>query len=531
MSTSSRSIAKAAGLLFFAGTSSKVLGMVRDVATMQIFGNTPTTDAYYAAFSIPDFMYLLVVGGALSAAFIPVFTEYLAQKDETKAWEMATSFLVAAGLLLLAIAILGMIFARQLAPLVAYKFAGAQLDLFERLMRMMFPAVFFTSLSGLCMGVHFAYQRFLMPALGPIAYNVFIILSIYLLGPVFGVQGMAVGVLVGAMASFALQVPFVAAASKRAGARWGLNLGHPALKRVLWLMIPTSAGLGVRQLNLLVEQNLASGMGPGAITVIRNSTRIFQFPVDAFGAAVATAAFPVLTRQFAVNDLAGFKRTFSQGMRNILFIGIPAGLGLFALSEPIVRLLFEHGKFTAADTAQTAGTLAFYSLAVFSQAALVLVTRAFYAIQDTRTPVKIGFILVALGAVTNVVLLYTTTLGTRGLALVFSVVSVINFGILSAILRKRIGPLGGSVIARTGVLSLGAGLAMAAGSWAVAAGMERMVDVTRPVGQLVQVGGGVAAGVVIYGVLAWALRMEEVGEYWRLLRRRFPRKKAPEANS
>ncbi len=524
LSTSSKSIAKAAGILFIAGTASKVLGMVRDVATMQIFGNTPITDAYYAAFSIPDFMYLLVVGGALSAAFIPVFTEYLAKKDEAQAWEMATSFLVAGGLLLFGIALLGMLFARQLAPIVAYKFSGQQLDLFEGLMRLMFPAVFFTSLAGLAMGVHFSYQRFLMPALGPVAYNVFIITGIYLLGPRFGVRGMAVGVLLGAMASFALQMPFVIAASKRVGASWRLDFKHPALRRVLWLMIPTSAGLGVRQLNLLVEQNLASGMGAGAITVIRNSTRLFQFPVDAFGAAVASAVFPVLTRQFALNDLDSFRRTFGEGIRSILFIGVPAGLGLFVLSEPIVRLLFEHGKFTTADTAVTAGTLAFYSLAVFSQAVLVLITRAFYAIQDTRTPVKVGFILVALGAFANIALMYTTNLGTRGLALVFTIVSFANFVVLSVVLKRRIGLLGGRAIARTGIKALAAGSAMALGSWAVAMALGRMVDVTRPTGQLLQVGAAVGVGIVIYVTLAWALRMEEVGAYWRLFRRRFVRK-------
>lgn len=521
MSTSRREILKAAGLLMAANVASRVLGMVRDIATTQTFGSNWRTDAYFAAFGIPDLMYMLVVGGGLSAAFIPVFSGLLATRDEKEAWKTATSFLMAAAAVLVGFTLLGITFARELAPLVAYNFRGEQLELFVRLTRMMFPAVFFTSMAGLAMGVHFSYQRFWMPALGPIVYNIAIILSIYVLGPRMGVQGMAVGVFCGAVSSFALQVPFVLRQS--AGMPWKWDLGDPGLRRIMLLMVPTALGLGLRQMNTVAEANLASGMGAGAITAVRYATRLYMLPIDVFGSSLAMAVYPVLARQAALGQQDEFRQTLNNGLRNILFVTLPAAVGMAVLAEPIVRLLFQHGLFTAADTRWTATTLMFYTPAVVAQSAMVLFTRAFYAQQDTRTPVLVAAAMVLAGLGINIALVLTAHLGTLGLATVSSITSLANVLILAELMRRRQHGIGGRHLAV--MLAKGSvGAAVLSGvAWAVAALVARRLGVAHVGAQLIQVLASVGGGVAAYVAMAWLLKMEELQAVLQLVMRRLGR--------
>ncbi|MDI3280122.1 MAG: murein biosynthesis integral membrane protein MurJ [Bacillota bacterium] len=507
-------VARAAGLLMAAILASRILGFIRERAVGDIFGRTQVTDAFFAAFAVPDLMYYLLVGGALSAAFIPVFTEYLARGEEEEAWRVASSFLNLVVLLLLGFTVLGILFAPLLAPLVAYKFAGEQLRLLVYLMRIMFPAVFFTALAGLGMGVLNSYQHFTLPALGPIVYNIFIILGAYLLGPRIGIVGMALGVVAGAWSNFALQWLGV---WRRAGRyRWQIDLRHPGMQKMFRLMLPSIVGLSVVQINLLVNQNLASGLAEGSITALRLANRLMQLPLGVFAMAISTAIFPTLTRQVARGEKENFTATALAGLRLTLFITIPSSLGLLALAEPIVRLLYQTGQFGPEDTRATAVALMYFALGLFPQSGVQILTRAFYSLQDTLTPLRVGAATVALNIALNLFFLHVTRLGHGGLALAFSLTSFFNLAALLFLLRRKLGPLGGRRLAASTARSLGASLVMALISSLVAREVGLRVDLASGAGRLLQVGLAIVAGVVVYAAGVLLLRSEEVKELWRL---------------
>ena len=250
-------VTKAATIVMLAILVSRILGFIRERAVAEVFGRTATTDVFFAAFALPDLMYQLLVGGALSSAFIPVFTQYLAKDDEKEAWYVASVFLNATFLLLLLIMVLGVIFTPQLAPLVGMGFSGEQRDLLILLMRVTFPTVFFTALAGLCMGVLHSYQKFFLPALGPIVYNLGQILGAYILGPIIGIMGMAAGTVAGALGNFSIQFPAVLKRAKK-HYRPVVDLRHPGIRRMGMLMLPAILGLSISQVNVIVSQNLAS---------------------------------------------------------------------------------------------------------------------------------------------------------------------------------------------------------------------------------------------------------------------------------
>lgn len=506
---SRKSVALAAGFLMVATLLSRILGFVREMAVTQVFGRTATTDAFFAAFAIPDLMYNLLVGGALGAAFIPVFTEYLARDQEKEAWYVASSFLNVIVALLSLFAVFGAIFAPALAPLVAYEFKGEQYNLLVFLMRIMFPAVFFTALAGLEVGILNSYQKFRAAAIAPLLYNIAIIAAAYLLGRRMGITGLAIGVVVGAILNFSTQLPFVL--RQNAGYRLFLfDFQHPGFRKMVALMLPTVIGLSVVQVNLLVNQNLASGLAAGSITALRLANRLMQLPLAIFAMAVATAIFPTVTRQVALGEMRAFRETMSLGLRSVFFVTLPAGAGLIALAAPIVRLLFERGEFTAVDTRATAYALIFYSLGLFGQSAIQVITRFYYALQDTRTPVTIALFSALLNIVLSVVFLNATSLQHGGLALAYSATSVANMLALFWPLRRRLNGIGGRRLLISFTKAAAASVVMAVAAWWAAEFLGQRLDLGSLAGRSVQVGAGILAGVMVYVLAVVVLRMEEV---------------------
>ncbi|HEX6972742.1 MAG TPA: murein biosynthesis integral membrane protein MurJ, partial [Limnochordia bacterium] len=306
--------------------ASRLLGFVRDRAVADVFGMTWETDAFRAAFNVPDLMFFLLVGGALNAAFIPVFTEYLARGEEEEGWQLATAFFNLVIAVLLASTIAGILFTPSLAPLVAYRFEGEQRKLLILLMRIMFPAVFLTALAGLATGVHRSYRRFIVAMCGPILYNVGIIAGAYGLGPRIGIVGMAIGTVAGAAANALIQLPFVVRKARQFRLRF--NPAHPALRRILRLMAPAVVSLSIFQINIIISTNLASGLAEGDITALNLANRVIQFPLGVFAMALSTVIFPTLARQVARGEFPAFIETFTKGLRALFFITIPAGIGL-----------------------------------------------------------------------------------------------------------------------------------------------------------------------------------------------------------
>lgn len=509
--------ARAATLVMAGILVSRILGFIRERAVAELFGRSPATDAYWAAFAIPDLMYYLLIGGALGSAFIPVFTEYLAREKQEEAWYVASSFINGIVVLMLAFVTLGMIFAPQIAPLVAYQFRGEQLKLLIFLMRMMFPAVFFTALSGVGAAILNSYQRFGIPAFGPIAYNVCIIAAAYLLGPRFAIKGMAAGVVIGAVVNFSLQAWF--SSRHNAGYRLLIDVNHPGPRKMLRLFLPTLLGLSIAQINLLVNQNLASGLA-GGITALRLANRLMQLPLGLFATAISTVIFPTMTRQAALGQLDDFRRSVSTGLQIIYFITIPASAGLIVLATPIVRLLYQTGKFTSADTSATAVALIFYSLGLFTQSAVQHLTRAFYSLQDTATPVRVGLLTVAANIGMSAWFVQVARLGHGGVALAFAITSLLDMVFLIWLLKPKLGHLNGRAVLQSFSKSVVASLVMSVAVYFTLVLLDPHLNLARSLHRLVEVSAGVAVGAVVFLLSALALRMEEIPLMLRLFHKR-----------
>ncbi|MBA2133125.1 murein biosynthesis integral membrane protein MurJ [Hydrogenispora sp. UU3] len=459
-------------------------------------------------------------GGALSAAFIPLFSEYLAKGEETEGWKMASTFLNVTIILLACFSLLGMVFARQLAPLQAYQMKEGKLELLVELTRMMFPAVFFTALAGLMGGVLNSYQRFFIPAFGPILYNVGIILGAWFLGPRFGIKGMAFGVVAGAITNFLTQA---FAVKKISGYNpFYINLQHPGYKKMIRLMVPAILGLSATQLNIWVTTNMASALPEGSITYLRLAQRLVLLPLGIFASAVSTAFFPTLSQLTAVGKWTEFKENLILGIRVILFITIPSAFGFISMRTEIIRLLYERGEFTPLQSELTAYALFFYSLGLFAHGVIQILPRGFYALKDTVTPVKVSLVTVLLSIGLNFLFLKYTPLQHGGLALSFSLMGVANMLLSFFLLRRKVGGLRSGKLIKTGLQSILAGLGMSVvirlflPFWnRFLAGMGLTVNLFR----LLQVMGGIGIGVIFYLALAAVLRMEEVKLIEKIIRK------------
>lgn len=505
---STKPLARTAASMMLLILISRLLGFVRLRAATEVFGRTWHTDAFNAAFVIPDLMYFLLVGGALSSAFIPVFTGYLAKGQEEEGWIVASSFVNITFLALVAFSLLGIAFSPELAPLVAYKFTGQQRELLIYLMQIMFPAVFFTALSGLAVGILNSYQYFIVPVIGPILYNIGIILGAYMLGPRIGIVGMAIGTVVGALANFALQL--IQLRRWRSHYRFSIDWRHPGMRRILNLMVPAVISLSIAQVNLIISQNLASGLAKGTITALGLANRLMQFPLGIFAMGISQVIFPTMTRQAAMGEWGTFRNTFSRGLRSIFFITIPSATGLLALGEPIIRLLFEAGEFGPADTAATAYALFFFAPGLVALSGTQLLTRIYYSLQDTRTPVKVGLQAVTINTLLSLTFLRFTELGYGGLALAYSITNIVNMTSYILRLRKRMGTIDGTRILTTIAKATAASVAMGLAVYRLSGLIGQQANLATMRGRAIQVVIPMVIGALIYFLLALILRMEEV---------------------
>lgn len=518
-----RQAAKAAGMISIMFLLSRILGFVRESLSGSFFTRFET-DSFFAAFIIPDVMYYLLVGGALSAAFIPVFTEYLTKGEEEEGWKMTSTFINLVFLVLAGLTLLGVFFTRWIIPLEAPHFPANKISLLISLTKIMFPAVCFTALAGLVGGVLNSYRRFLGPALGPNIYNIGIILGAALLGSRFGIKGMAIGVLLGAIGNFLTQLMFLPKCGGRYYRFGYIDLKNKGFRRMLILWIPALIGLSADQVNIWATTAMASGLPEGGITAIRFASRLVQLPIGIFAAGISMAFFPLLSSLVTEKKMESYKDTLSLSLRTIFFIMVPAGIGLIVLRYPIVKLLFERQKFTPHDTMLTSYALLFYSLTIFAHAAILMLPRAFYALQDTKTPVVVSFIAVSSSIFFNWLFLRYTSLGVGGFALSFSIMGLVNMLLLMIVLRKKIGGMRGHSILKSFIKAAAASLIMGAG---IMLFIKLIAPFTHHLsGHLdaaVKIVCGMTIGGVIYLLLAWLLKMEEYQLLMQQLRKRLQR--------
>lgn len=515
-------VARAAGTIMIAMALSRLFGYIRDIVIYYKFGQDFRTDAYNAAFSIPDFLYYLLVGGALSSAFIPVFSGYLATNKEEDGWQVASTIFNIVMVLMVIGITLGLIFTPQLVKVLVPGFTDEAFNLTVLLTRVMFAQSFFMALNGISQGILHSYKHFFAPALGSVLYNLGIIVVGILLVDRLGILGFSIGVVMGAVLNFLVQVP----ALVKIGLRYKpvINLRHPGVKKIFILMVPVFIGLSVTHFNLFVNQFLASSLSQGIISALRAAQRIMQLPIGVFAIAVALAVFPTLTGHAVRKEEKEFKATMSLGVRTVIFITLPAAVGIIALRVPIVRAMFQQGEFTPLNTEATAYALFFYSLGLIGYSAQQVLNRAFYALEDTKTPVTVGIITILINIVLNFILI--KPLGHGGLALAYSIAGLVNMVLLLFYLRNKIGHIDGREMLTSFSKTLLASLIMGLVVYITANLFETNFDIQNKLVQITQVLLGVGVGAVVYTIIVSLMKMEEATMAMGILMRRFKRRKS-----
>jgi putative peptidoglycan lipid II flippase len=515
MSENSR-VVKAAGVVGAATLTSRILGFIRDAVVAWFFGAGFSSDAFIAAFRIPNLLRRLFAEGSLSSAFIPVFTEYMVRQGQAEAFNLARSaFRLLGGVLIIA-AICGVLLSPWMVRLIAPGFSADKLSLTITLTRLMFPYIFFIGLVALCMGILNVLGHFAAPAFAPVLLNLSIIGSVFFISPSLTppVIGLAIGVLIGGFLQLALQLPVLI---KRGFYFWEeAKMIHPGLKRVGTLIPPVIFGGAVYQINILIGTLLGSLLDQGSVTYLYFADRLVQFPLGVFAIAAATAILPSLSRQAATGDLGTLKDTFGQALRLIFFITIPAAIGLIILREPIVALLFQRGEFDAQATRLTAQALLYYSVGLWAFSAVRIVTATFFALQDTRTPVRMACISIFANIVLGVVLMKPLAHG--GLALATSLASMLNLGLLLVALRTRLGSLGWKSIAQSVCRSMLCSMVMGIAVHMAASFM--IPDKSSTLSGLIGgVAGSIGVGLCIYGAGSYMIKSPELSrvlvEAWK----------------
>ncbi|MGC4096868.1 MAG: murein biosynthesis integral membrane protein MurJ [Nitrospira sp.] len=516
-----RSVVKAAGVIGVATFSSRILGFIRDMVLARLFGATPAADAFFIAFRIPSLLRELFAEGSMSSAFIPVYTEYRTTRSQQDAWELASAVFTTLLTIVTLVTMVGIVIAPWLVQLLAPGFQDNpdKLALTTLLARVMFPYLLFISLAALAMGILNSVRAFAAPAFSPLFLNVFIIVGAVWLAPHLEepIIGVAIGVVAGGAAQFIMQLPSL----KLRGLLFGFRFepGHPGLRRIGTLMVPTLLGLSVTQINLTVSTVLASFFAGGP-TYLFYGMRLIQFPLGIFGVALATAILPTLSSQAARGALDELRTTLGFGLRMILFIIVPAMAGLILLRTPIVHLFFEHGTFTAHDTAETSLAVLCYAVGLWAFGGVRIIVTAFYSLQDTRTPAISAAVALAANILFSLVLM--SVLGAAGLALATALAAMVNGLILVVVLNRRLGGVDWGSVGRSAFRVLVACIPLVMACWWVAAAQvwtQPAEWVMKSTMLLMAMGVSVGGYLGVHALF----RSDELGVVWGMVRRKLGR--------
>lgn len=497
---------------------SRILGFLRETLMAGFYGQRGVTDAYNTAFILPDLLYWLLVGGVLSAAFIPVFSEYIAKGDEDEGWRVASSVANLIFLTLGVFTLIGLFLTPHFIHLVVPGFEPENKVLAIHLTRILLLQPLFMALSGLTMGILNSYKIFWPSAVGTVLYNA----SIIFFGTILAnpskpesISGFAVGVVIGAIANFAVQIP----ALRKVGIRYYpiIDWRNPGVRKIGALALPIILSYSLNQIQVAVNTKFGSMMIPGSLSAVWWSYRLFQLPVGIFALAIAVATFPTMTEHAALKRWNDFRQTLSNAIRLVIFITLPISVGMIVLRFPLIRVLFEHGEFTANDTFTMAIPLFYYSIGITSQAVIQILPRVFYALKDTWTPVVLGIIAMAVNILAMVLLVGPLAHG--GLAFATTIAAFVNMLLLFYFLRKKFGQMDGWAMFWTSVKSLLASLIMAGVIWAWCEWLTPLMGV-RALGSLIVLVTGTAIGVIAFAGMAKLLRMDEFRQAMGLVHRK-----------
>ena len=456
-----KSLTSAAGTVSAFTLLSRLLGFVRDIVIANYFGTKSAADAFFMAFRIPNLLRRLTAEGALSAAFVPLFTKTLL-KDRQEAFKLANNVLFHLTLFTAIIMIAGIVFAEPLLKLIAIGFTDdpEKFQLTVSLTRLVFPYLMFVSLAAIMMGILNSMHHFAAPAAAPIMLNISFIVSAIFLRDYFDlpVYALAVGVLIGGFLQLAIQIPF--AIKNGFVFSFVFDPRSDLLKKVLILTLPATLGTAVAEINMFVDTMLASMLKEGSVSYLYYANRLVMFPLGVFAVAISTALLPTLSRHAGKNENDKIIDTLSLSIRGAMFLIVPSTVGLIILRVPIIEVLFERGAFDHAATLNTAFALGFYAVGLLAFSGVKLFVSAFYAIGDTKTPVKLAMISMLINIALNLILMGPLQHG--GLALATALASWINLAGLVYFLKKRFGTVDGKTLLKSFLITALISLAMAA---------------------------------------------------------------------
>jgi putative peptidoglycan lipid II flippase len=524
------SITIAAALVASSSLISRLLGIFRDRILAGEFGAGDTLDVYYAAFRIPDLIFNLLVLGALSAGFVPIFTgllknhfekvkDFIAHKENEEAWNLASNILNLIGVFLIVFCFLGIVLAPFYMKYTVPGFNNDKLNLTIALTRIMFLSPFFLGLSSVIGGVLQSFKRFFVYSLSPIMYNIGIIIGALYFVPYWGIYGLAWGVVVGAAMHLLIQMPMVFKLGFKY--KFKFEYWNEYVKKIGKMMVPRTLSLGISQINLLVITIIASTLVSGSLSIFNLANNLQSFPIGIFGLSFAIAAFPTLSAvAFNKKQLVN---NFSNTFRQILFFIVPSTVLLITLRAQIIRVVLGTGKFDWEDTVLTINTLGFFAISLFAQATIPLLTRVYYARQNSTTPFYVG-----LGsALLNVFLsLWLVRIyGVAGLALAFSIASIFNFVLLWVVLRFEIGNMDEIKILKAVTKFSAASLACGVTIQGLKLVVWPFINMSKFWGVLFQGAIAGAGGILVYLAFCSLLRSEELFNFWSSIKRRLPGKK------
>lgn len=514
MTTRRRALAGAAAIMMATFVASRATGLVREVVVSARFGTGREMDAYLAAIQIPDLVFQVTAGGAVASAFIPVFAGYLARDEREEGWRMVNTLFTLAAVGLTPIILLVMLFAPVIMGLLVPNYEPEYRQLAAELARILMIGPLFFTFGCFATSVLNTHQRFLLAALAPTSYNLGIIFGATVLASSFGIHGLAMGAAVGSVLFLLVQLPGLVQVGMRY--RPLLDLANRGARQVGRLMIPRTLGLAVAQVNFIVIVYLAQGV-PGGTAALNWAWTLTNLPLGVFAMAISQAVFPSLSTLVAQKDRAEVRRTISLALRYILYLVIPASVGLIILGDDVVRVIFERGRFSADSTSMVAHALRFYALGLVGMAIVEIATRAFYADHDTRTPTFVA----ALAMLVNVGLasLLIRSLSYGGLAISMATASTLQAIALGYLVQRRLPGLLDGALARSVLRSALATVPLAAVVYLFS---RATAELASTGGFVVQTGlllAAISLGGAVYVVGTLLLGAEEVGQIRRLVRR------------
>ena len=512
------SILSAAGIIMMAVFLSRTLGLLRDRMLTARF-SPQELGVYFAAFRLPNLIFELLVMGALSTAFIPVFSQYLSKNKKEEAFKMASSVINIGIVIFILLALPLLFFAPQISYLIAPGFSKEEILLMASFTRIIILAQVFPLIIGnFLTGILQSFNRFLIPALAPVTYNIGIILGIVFFSPLWGLYGPVWGVILGALFFMVIQIPFVVFL----GYRHSLIFKHKQkeVREVGRLMLPRTLGLTVSQIGITIDLILASILGARAVAVFNFAQHLQQIPIGLFGAPIAQAALPSLTRFWTKQDKEEFKKIFLASFHQILFLVLPSSIILIVLRVPVVRLVFGAARFDWEATVMTGKTLAFFSLSLFAQSLIHLLARSFYALHDSKTPVIIGTFSILVNIVLSFLFIKVFFLPIHTLALSTSIASFLDCFLLLFFLDKKIGGFKKTDLFLPALKIFIASAITGVALYVPLKLLDQLVfDTTRTINLLALTGTASLSGLFCYIFLAWFLKIKEVTSFFHVVKK------------